>query len=247
MRAHPRNCGDTCNRAVVGHAIGSCASVANVDSTEQRVLVVGAGGHARVCIEALTDDELTTVVGCVSSDGLCIAGLETLMLGVDTDLEAIARTEAATHVFVAIGNNDARSQVMARCWASGLHGASAISRFAMRSHTASIGEASVLMPGAIVNAASRIGPGVIINTGAGVDHDCVIGEFAHIAPGVAIAGGVTIGARAFIGIGARIIPGITIGDDAVVGAGAAVIRDVAAGATVVGVPARVIGTQNRRR
>jgi maltose O-acetyltransferase len=49
---------------------------------------------------------------------------------------------------------------------------------------------------------------------------------------------VTIGANVWIGGGAIILPGVTIGDDAIVGAGSIVTRDVAAGITVVGNPAR---------
>ena len=50
---------------------------------------------------------------------------------------------------------------------------------------------------------------------------------------------VTIGAHVWIGAGAIILPGVTIGDDAIVGAGSIVTRDVAAGVTVVGNPARI--------
>jgi maltose O-acetyltransferase len=50
---------------------------------------------------------------------------------------------------------------------------------------------------------------------------------------------VTIGANVWIGAAAIILPGVTIGDDALVGAGAVVTRDVPAGVTVVGNPARI--------
>jgi maltose O-acetyltransferase len=50
---------------------------------------------------------------------------------------------------------------------------------------------------------------------------------------------VRIGRNAWIGGGAIILPGIAIGDDAIVGAGSVVTRDVPAGATVMGNPARL--------
>ncbi len=51
-----------------------------------------------------------------------------------------------------------------------------------------------------------------------------------------------IGDNVFIGAGARVLGGIYIGDGAKIGANAVVIEDVPEGATVVGVPARVVGT-----
>lgn len=51
---------------------------------------------------------------------------------------------------------------------------------------------------------------------------------------------VTIGRNVWIGGGAILLPGVTVGDDAVIGAGSVVTRDVAAGATVVGNPARPV-------
>jgi maltose O-acetyltransferase len=51
---------------------------------------------------------------------------------------------------------------------------------------------------------------------------------------------VTIGEKVWIGGGAIILPGVTIGDEAIIGAGSVVTRNVAAGATVVGNPARVV-------
>ncbi|MGY6703705.1 sugar O-acetyltransferase [Roseinatronobacter sp.] len=55
---------------------------------------------------------------------------------------------------------------------------------------------------------------------------------------------ITLGADVWIGGGAIILPGVTIGDGAIIGAGAVVTRDVAAGVTVIGNPARTLNCKD---
>lgn len=56
---------------------------------------------------------------------------------------------------------------------------------------------------------------------------------------------ISIGRNVWIGGGAILLPGVTVGDDAVIGAGSVVTRDVAAGTTVIGNPARVRARSGR--
>jgi maltose O-acetyltransferase len=78
----------------------------------------------------------------------------------------------------------------------------------------------------------QLGPGVQVYT---ADHPR---EAALRRQGLEFGRPVTIGANVWVGGGAIILPGVTLGDDAIIGAGSVVTRDVPAGATVAGNPAR---------
>lgn len=104
----------------------------------------------------------------------------------------------------------------------------------------SIAGGVVIFPACVVNAHARIAQDGIVNSGCVVEHDCVIGDNSHLSPGVRLGGGVIVGHSVHIGIGGVVLPRVRIGDGAVVGAGAVVTRDVEAGLTVVGVPARAL-------
>ena len=106
-----------------------------------------------------------------------------------------------------------------------------------------LGEGAILCPQAIVTVNAKIGRFAQLNLFAYVEHDCVLGDFVTFAPRASCNGNVEIGDGAYIGTGAILRQGkpgqpLRIGAGAVVGMGAVVTRDVAAGVTVVGCPAR---------
>jgi UDP-perosamine 4-acetyltransferase len=152
------------------------------------------------------------------------------------------RKQDVRGAIVAIGDNRVRRTYADQVLESGLELINAIHPSAVISQTAKIGRDVLVAAGGIVGTEARIGDDVIINTGAVVDHECQIGRGAHIGPAAALAGRVEVGEGAFIGIGAKVVPCMKIGANAIVGAGAVVIEDVPAGATVAGVPAKIIKT-----
>ena len=84
-----------------------------------------------------------------------------------------------------------------------------------------------------IGAKTQIGPGVQMLTADHPRDPAVRAQMLEYGRPIAI------GANVWIGGGALLLPGITVGDDAIIGAGSVVTRDVPAGATVVGNPARL--------
>jgi sugar O-acyltransferase (sialic acid O-acetyltransferase NeuD family) len=105
---------------------------------------------------------------------------------------------------------------------------------------AAVGAGAQVGAMAAVGVAVTLGPQTIVNTGAVLDHESVLGAGVHVMPGAALAGLVRVADCASIGTNATVLPRVSIGEGAVVGAGSVVTKDVAAGTTVVGAPARVL-------
>ena len=108
-----------------------------------------------------------------------------------------------------------------------------------------LNEGCLLSPFVCLTSNIKIGCCFHANLYSYVEHDCVIGDYVTFAPGVKCNGNVRIEDHVYIGAGAIIRQGkpdqpLVIGKGAIVGMGAVVTRDVPAGATVVGNPAKAI-------
>lgn len=202
------------------------------------IVVMGASGHAKVCIELLRSFG-GTVECCIGSEVDADTCMGLPVLKGESHLERL-RGEGYTEIFIAVVGNSAREKLASLALSQSWRLVSAISPHAVISPSARIGEGVAIMPGAIINTESQIGDLAIINTGAVIDHDCIVGTAVHIAPQGALAGNVRVGARSFLGTGCKVIPGIVIGADAMIGAGAAVVANLDDEATAVGVPARAV-------
>jgi UDP-perosamine 4-acetyltransferase len=202
---------------------------------ENHVLVLGAGGHAKVVSEILVDSGLH-LAGFVT-----LAGSDEFFCGqrvFSEDQLTNLYTDGMQNIFPAIGDNRLRNNLAVKVKEMGFNIVNAIDPKSKVSRTARLGIGIAIMPGASVNADTTISDFGIINTNASVDHDCSIGIATHVAPGAALSGNVKVGSFSIIGTGASVRDNTTIGSNTTIGVGSAVVCDIPDDVIAVGTPAR---------
>lgn len=209
----------------------------------RRLVVVGAGGMGRCVLDVVdainrvggTSIDVVGVVDDGQPDPGLLARRGVAMLGPLSEVHALPDDVAFVIGISSVAAKRAIDESLSRA------GREALSLAHPNVHT---GFDVRLEPGAVVCSHVSIennvhvGRHVHINQNSTVGHDTRIARYSTISPLSAVSGAVDIGQEVFVGTGSSINQGLHIGRAAVVGAGAAVISNVAAGQTVVGVPAR---------
>jgi UDP-perosamine 4-acetyltransferase len=210
-------------------------------SKSLRLVLIGAGGHARV-LQALAQSAGHCIVG-VCDPTLRKNGLSNWQnISVFGDDDALSDLDPGKFGIIngigqVVGSTQ-RMEVFERIKQMGFSFPFLVHPAAWVAESAKLKEGVQVMAGAIVQPDCRIGVNSIINTKASIDHDCKIGAHVHVAPGATLCGGVSVGDGAFIGANATLLPGIRIGSKSIVGAGTTVLKPLNAGAKVIGAPAR---------
>ncbi|MDR3686676.1 MAG: NeuD/PglB/VioB family sugar acetyltransferase [Coriobacteriia bacterium] len=199
-----------------------------------RLLVVGAGGHAKVVVDAAeaAGHDVVGVIG-LPSDPSHVLGHPVV-----DGLDGIQ----AEGFVIAIGDNATRARFFAQYCESGLVPAVVVHPSVIVGSDVELGAGTFAAAGVVINTGARIGADSILNTGCSVDHDCIVGAHSHLGPQVALCGTVTLGEGVLMGVGSCASPGASVGAWSVVGAGAAVVGELPSLSVCIGVPARAVRT-----
>jgi len=195
------------------------------------LLLLGAGGHGRACIDVIEQDgrfRIAGLVGLPEEVGRTVLGYE--VLGADAELPHLIRKFGNALVTVGqIKTAEPRIRLYDAVKQAGGMLPTVISPRAYVSRHARVGEGTIVMHGAIVNAGATVGRNCILNSRSLVEHDTTVADHCHIATAAAVNSGVQIGEATFIGSGCTVRQSARIGARCLIGMGQRVLGDCADG------------------
>ena len=193
------------------------------------LILIGAGGHARSCIDVIEQQGYYQIIGLIGiAEEKQAHQLGYALIADDDALDKLANS--CQYALIAIGQikiAEHRQRLYQKAAKYGFEFPVIVSPTAHVSKHATIGAGSIIMHGAIVNAGATVGVNCIINTRAVIEHDTTVGDHCHISTGATLNGDVSVGSGSFLGSGCVVKEGISIGENCLVGMGLSVRHKLA--------------------
>ena len=192
------------------------------------IILIGAGGHARACIDVIELSGKFKLAGLIEKAEVnSQKNLGYPIIGTDNDLQDLRQKYDYALITVGqIKSPKIRIRLYDILNQLDYFLPCIISPKAYVSKHAQIKAGTIIMHGAIVNASAKIGKNCIINNKVLIEHDAIIGDHCHIATGAIVNGKVSVGCESFVVSRVVTKQCITIGNNCVIGAGAILKNDV---------------------
>ena len=193
----------------------------------KKIILVGAGGHAKSCLDIIKSTKKYRILGFIDNDKSKTID-KYKVIGGDNYLKNI-KNKKNINIAITIGqikNYKKRNELFLKIKRLGFKIPKIVSRHALISDKSSILTGTMIFHGVIINYGVKVGENSIINTSALIEHDTKIGSNTHIATKATINGGVKIGSNTFIGSGSVIKEGVEIRDNCIIGMGSIIKKDV---------------------
>jgi sugar O-acyltransferase (sialic acid O-acetyltransferase NeuD family) len=204
--------------------------------TKRGLILIGAGGHARSCIDVIEQQGKYQIGGLVGfADQIHTRQFGYEVIASDDGLEQLAKSYQ--YALISIGQirtPEHRQRLYQKVLQHGFQFPAIISPSAHVSRHATIGAGSIVMHGAVVNPGATVGVNCIVNSRALIEHDAKVGDHCHISTGAMVNGDVSVGVGSFLGSGCIVKEGVSIGKGCVVGMGLAIRHTIADGIRFTG-------------
>ncbi len=208
----------------------------------KRLIVLGAGGHAREVLWTANRTQTNTVIYFFDET---ITAQKTLYnLPIVNDLSEVIEPDSSIRLISGVGNNQLRLR-WAQKFSNNYVFTNIIDPSSIINSNIHMGEGNLIMAGCIISDHVTIGNHTILHFKNVITHDCIIEDYCFVGPGCNLAGNVHIDTGAHLGAGVTIIPNCKIGKWSILGAGSVVTSDIPAYCLALGVPAKVIKKINQ--
>lgn len=190
----------------------------------KKIVLIGGGGHCKSVIDVIEQEARFEIVGIVDKNkslGSKILGYS--VIGSDIDLVNLVKKYKFALITVGhLKSSLLRFKLYNLALKAGFLLPCIVSPKAYVSKHAKIGNGTIVMHDAMINANTYVGENCIINSKALIEHDCLIADHCHISTNAIINGGVKMGSRCFIGSNVTTKNNITINKNSFVKAGSLV-------------------------
>lgn len=192
---------------------------------KQNIVLIGGGGHCRSVIDVIEQEgrfEIVGVIDTLDNVGKFVSGYP--IVGDDSVLPQLL--EDTKHALITIGqvrSPESRMRLFSLLKSLGFSLPVVVSPRAYVAKTAQIGEGTVVMHDALINACSVVGDNCIVNSKALIEHDAIIGDHCHVSTGAIVNGGAEIKLGTFYGSNAVSKQGAVIDEYAFIKAGSVVV------------------------
>ena len=193
---------------------------------QKNLILVGGGGHCKSVID-VAESAGYNILGVLDTpENVGKQVLTYSVIGTDDDIPQYVDKAEFIITVGFIKNPTIRVRIYNRIKEAGGKLATIIASTARVSKYATVGEGTVVMHQAFVNAGAQIGANCIINTFCNIEHDAQVGSQSHISTGTMVNGDCKVGERVFIGSQSVLANGIEVCDDVIVGAGSFVRKTI---------------------
>lgn len=208
--------------------------------------IVGTGGLARemAFLMAAVDQTVWRLEGFISADAVEVGKDLGFAKVVGDDAWLLANGQACGLV-VGVGLPAVKERITRRYLAEGerftfptlIHPTAVVDE-----RLVALGRGNMVAAGCVFTCDIEVGDFNLFNLQTTVGHDVRVGDCCVFNPSVNLSGGVQVGDGVLVGTGAQILENRVVGARATVGAGAVVTKDVPPEVTVIGIPARPLGS-----
>lgn len=187
----------------------------------KKIFLIGAGGHCHSCIDVIEQGKIFKIEGIFDvNENVGKKIFDYDIIG--TDDEIIKYIKSDNYFLITVGqikNIEPRIRIYKLLKSLNAQIATVVSPRAHVSLRAKIGEGTIVLHDALVNAGATVGVNCIINTKSLIEHDAIIEDHCHISTATIINGNCIVETQSFVGSNAVLKEGVIVKKGTLIPAG----------------------------